>query len=87
VRFTAVEKGLFNLPDRTDEVIGRIIDLTLAEKQEMPEKLYPRIGAVLRRTRDRTGEILLSYRDQSRFPHDAVAQLYRDALRSEPPAP
>lgn len=87
VRFVATEKGLFNIPNRTETVVRRIIDLTLAEKEHLPEKLYPRIGAVLRRTGPTTEKILLEYLagpDHSRQP---VAQLYRDALRSDPPSP
>ena len=85
VRFVAVEKGLFNLPDKTDDVLRCIIDLALTDEENLPEKLYPRIGAVLRRHRDRTREILLAYRDQGQYPRDAIEQLYRDALRADPP--
>ena len=85
VRFTALEKGLFNVPDKTDEIVKRIIDLALSEEDHLPEKLYGRIGAVLRKDRDRTREILLAYRAGTEHPDDAVVRLYRSALRSDPP--
>ncbi|MBN1360804.1 MAG: carboxypeptidase regulatory-like domain-containing protein [Sedimentisphaerales bacterium] len=85
VRFAAVERGLFNITDRTDAVVKRLIDVALSTEYPVPEDLYPRIGAVLRRSRDVTREVLLAYRNDSQHSRQSVERLYRDALRSELP--
>ncbi len=85
VRFATVEKGLFNIPNKTKDVIKRIIDITLTEKKEIPEKLYLRIQYVLRVNGDITRTILQEYLNEGEYGRGIIARLYRDALRSEPP--
>jgi len=85
VRFVSVEKGLFNVPNKTQDVIKRIIDITLNDQKKIPEKLYGRIQRVLRVNGDITRTILEEYLEDGEYDHGSVARLYRDALRSEPP--
>jgi hypothetical protein len=86
VRFAAVEKGLFNIPDKTGEIIKRIIDVTLADRKQMPDKLYRRIEYVLRVNKEPASEILREYLEgDCRNPEVATA-LYRKALRLDPSA-
>ena len=84
VRFAAVEKGLFNLPDKTVDVIRRIIDMTLADRKQMSEKLYKRIEYVLRVNKPIARDILMEYLESSQSNQDVVTALYRDALRLDP---
>jgi len=85
VRFATVEKGLFNIPNKTEGIIKRIVDITLAEQKEIPEKLYLRIQRVLRVNGDITRTILQEYLSEGEYGRGIIARLYRDALRSEPP--
>ena len=85
VRFAAVEKGLFNVPDKTKDVIKKIIDITLADRKKMPEKLYGRIQYVLRVNGGKTRTILQEYLESDEYDQGSIATLYRDALRSDPP--
>ena len=85
VRYAAVEKGLFNIPNKTKDVIKRIIDITLTGQKKIPEKLYIRIQSVLRANNDITRTILQEYLKDGEYDHGLVARLYRDALRSDPP--
>jgi len=84
VRFTTVEKGLFNIPDKTSDVIKRIIDITLADRKQIPEKLYQRIERVLRVNRDKASEILREYFRTGTHNQEVAIALYRDALRLDP---
>ena len=84
VRFAAVEKGLFNIPDKTRDVVRRIIDVALADQQQMPEKLYGRIERVVRTNREVAGGILQEYLLSDRSDKELSARLYRDALRLDP---
>jgi hypothetical protein len=86
VRFAAVEKGLFNIPDKTSEIIKRIIDLTLADRKQMPEMFYKRIEYVLRVNREKAGPILREYLEDGRGNQETATALYRDALRLGPSA-
>ncbi|MFB0552710.1 MAG: carboxypeptidase-like regulatory domain-containing protein [Phycisphaerae bacterium] len=85
VRFATVEKGLFNIPNKTEGIIKRIVDITLAEQKEIPEKLYLRIQYVLRVNGNITRTILQEYLNEGEYEQGIIARLYRDALRSEPP--
>jgi len=85
VRFATVEKGLFNIPNKTEGIIKRIVDITLTEQKEIPEKLYLRIQYVLRVNGDITRTILQEYLNEGEYGRGIIARLYRDALRSEPP--
>jgi len=85
VRFATVEKGLFNIPNKTKDVIKLIIDITLTEQKEIPEKLYGRIQYVLRVNGKKTRTILQEYLNEGEYGRGIIARLYRDALRSEPP--
>jgi hypothetical protein len=84
VRFTAVEKGLFNIPDKTSDVIKRIIDITLADRAQIPEKLYKRIEYVLRIHRELASGILREYLKGGHSNQKVATALYRDALRLDP---
>ena len=57
-----------------------------ADKEGMPEKLYVRIGAVLRSNSINTQEILQEYYESGQYDRKLIGMLYRDALRKEPPA-
>ena len=81
VRFAAVEKGLFNIPDKTSDVIKRIIDITLADRKQIPEKLYQRIERVLRVNRETASKILRVYLRNGTHNQKVATALYRDALR------
>jgi len=85
VRFVTVEKGLFNIPNKSEGIIKRIVDITLAEQKEIPEKLYGRIQYVLRVNGGKTRTILQEYLNEGEYEQGIIARLYRDALRSEPP--
>jgi len=85
VRFAAIEKGLFNVPDKSRDVIKRIVDTTLADQKQLPEKLYGRITYVLRVNGQKTRTILQKYLEGDKYDRGSVATLYRDALRSDPP--
>ncbi len=85
VRLTTVEKGLFNIPNKTEDVIKRMIDITLTDREEIPEKLYARIQYVLRVNKEKTQGILQEYLKDGEHDHGSVTSLYRDALRSDPP--
>jgi hypothetical protein len=85
VRFATVEKGLFNIPNKTEGIIKRIVDITLAEQKEIPEKLYLRIQYVLRVNGDITRTILQEYLNEGEYGRGIIARLYRDALRLDPP--
>lgn len=84
VRFAAVEKGLFNIPDKTSDIIKRIIDITLADRKQIPEKLYERIEYVLRVHKELASEILREYLEGGHSNQEVVTALYRDALRLDP---
>ncbi|OHB74946.1 MAG: hypothetical protein A2Z25_22610 [Planctomycetes bacterium RBG_16_55_9] len=86
VRFAAVEKGLFNVPDKTTEIIKRIIDLTLADRKQMPEILCTRIEYVLRVNKEKAGPILREYIEGGSGNQETATALYRDALRLDPTA-
>ncbi len=85
VRFAALEKGLFNVPNKTEDVIKKIIDITLADRKIMPEKLYGRISYVLRVNGGKTRTILQEYLEDDEYDQGSIVTLYRDALRSDPP--
>jgi hypothetical protein len=85
VRFATVEKGLFNIPNKTEGIIKRIVDITLADQKKLPEKLYGRIQYVLRVNGGKTRTILQEYLEDDEYDQGSIATLYRDALRSEPP--
>ena len=84
VRFTTVEKGLFNIPDKTSDVIKRIIDITLADRKQMTEKLYKRVEYVLRVNKEMASGILRGYLEENHSHQDVATALYRDALRLDP---
>lgn len=84
VRFAAVEKGIFNVPDKTSDVVKRIIDITLADQKRMPEKLYRRIEYVLRVNKEKASKILREYLEDGTGNQELAATLYRDALRLDP---
>jgi hypothetical protein len=85
VRFAALEKGLFNVPNKTEDVIKKIIDITLADRKKMPDKLHGRIMYVLRVNGDETRMILQEYLEDDEYEQGSIVTLYRDALRSDPP--
>ncbi len=84
VRLAAVEKGLFNVPDKTSGVIEQIVDVALADRKAIREKLYGRIKRVLYENRQKTRRILEAYLEGDQYDRELVTALYRDALRSEP---